>query len=445
MLGRPFMTWQHHVANVALEVNERGFLQYRVVVLVVPRQQGKSSLLQAVMVRTCLGGYDQTVIYSAQDRTEARRRLLTELDERTLARSTALRRSYKTRRTNGDERVQFGTGSYIGIVAPTVTAGHGQTLDLGVIDEAFAHHDLSLPQAFGPAMVTRRNAQLWIVSVVGDGTDTLLQHYQAEGEASLLDVDARIAFFEWSAPDGDLYDPAVWASCMPALGITVDVDDVRADPTYGDPEEFARAYLCRRPTREGLTALNLEKWGAGVRDVVALADPVVFAFDVSVDRAWATIAAASTVDDAGTVGVEMLERRTGTAWVVDRLVELCERHSPAAVLLDAHGPAGALLAALARFRLPIVEVNPLDVARACGELVDHVVDDRVVHLSQAPLDDAVVSAGRVYTGDAFRWRRRPPAIPGTAPAFVDLSPLYAVTLAHHGVLIAPGYPVVAAR
>lgn len=435
LLGRPFMPWQRLVADVALEVDPAtGHLHYRTVVLVVPRQQGKSSLLQAVIVdRAVAGGADLSVLYTAQDRTEARRRLLTELHERTLARSP-LRGHYRVRQTNGDESLRFPTGTTVGIVAPTKTSGHGQTLDLAVIDEAFAQTDLALPQAFGPAMVTRRDAQLWIVSVVGDGTDALLQHYQAQGEAALEDPSQRIAYLEWSALDGDVYDVEVWRSCMPALGLTVHADDVRADPTYGDPAEFARAYLCRRRPAPNVAAIDLERWADGAVDDLPLEAPVVLAVDVALDRTHASIAAAGRI--GGRLGVELIDRRAGTAWVLDRLEALVGRHYPAAVIVDGSGPAGSLVVDLERRVRGLVVYNATEVARACGSFSDLVATGAVAHLAQPDVDDAVAGAAKLYLGDAFRWRRR--------YALVDLSPLYAVTLAARGVTTRPGAPVAAA-
>ena len=429
------MGWQRFVADVSQELRPDGSRYYRTVVVVVPRQQGKSSLLQAVMVDQAATAFDSSTLYTAQDRTEARRRLLTELHERTLARSP-FRGHYRVRQTNGDESLRFPTGSTIGIVAPTKTSGHGQTLDLGVIDEAFAQTDLSLPQAFGPAMVTRHDAQLWIVSVVGDGTDELLRHYQDQGEASLDDPETRLAFFEWSALVGDPYDEDVWRSCMPALGITVDADDVRADPTYGDPEEFARAYLCRRRPQQSTAAIELEAWEAGTVDRLDLSDPLVFAADVAIDRRSSSIAAASRI--AGErIGVELVEYRAGTAWVVDRLDALVRRHGPVAVIVDGAGPTGSLVVELERRRLPLVVWSSTDIARACGWFVDEVAGGRLAHIAAGPLDEAVSGAAKLYLGDAFRWRRR--------TALVDLSPLYAATLAARGVTTAPGYPVVRSR
>ena len=71
---------------------------------------------------------------------------------------------------------------------------------------------------------------------------------------------------------------------------------------------------------------------------------VAFGLDVSPDRAWASIAAAGRRAD-GLTHVELVDHQPGTGWVVDRLVELVERHSPVAVVVDPGSAAGALLPA----------------------------------------------------------------------------------------------------
>jgi len=55
-------------------------------------------------------------------------------------------------------------------------------------------------------------------------------------------------YVEYSAPDdADPADEAVWAGCMPALGVTIDVATVRADFQTMDLADFRRSYLCQRP------------------------------------------------------------------------------------------------------------------------------------------------------------------------------------------------------
>lgn len=433
LLGRSFMPWQRHVVDVAGELDGDGTLWYRTVVLVVPRQQGKSTALNAVMTDRALAGVDVNVAYTAQDRSIAAERVVEQLFERQLARSR-LSAFCRVRRTNGSERITFANGSRIIVTAPTDTAGHGFTLDTAVIDEAWAQTSMALPQAFGPAMVTVRGAQLWVVSTVGDGTDSLLQHFQQLGAATVDDPDSRVCYLEWSNLDDDPYDPATWATCMPALGHTLTAAAVRADPLYGTAE-FERAYLCRRPRVEDAGAIDANAWAACADPHATLVDPVTLAVDVAVDRNAAAIAAAATVGPVRVV--EIIDHRPGTGWVVDRLAALAARWHPRRVLLDAAGPAGALLVDLERLRLPVDPVTGREVAQACGAFVDDVVERRLRHLGQPSLDDAVAGARRWAVGDAFRWARR--------TSHADLSPLYAATLARHGASALPGQPVIVTR
>jgi hypothetical protein len=437
VLGRPAMAWQRALFDVALEVDELGVLWYRTVVVVVPRQQGKSTALSAVMVERALAGLDRTIAYTAQDRGIAAERIVEQLYDRQLVRSR-LRPYVKVRRTNGSERIMFTpNGSRIMVTAPTETAGHGLTLDLGLIDEAWSQRDMALPQAFLPAMVTRPEAQLWVVSTIGDGSDELLQFYQRAGVAALEDPASRVCYLEWSAdPEDDPDDPDVWAACMPALGHTVTLDTIRAQRDSLPAAEFERAYLCRRPPAGALERVIPEPvWAAAARPDVALGDPVVFAVEVTWDRSAATIAACGTA--AGGRAVEVIDHRPGTGWLVDRVLELYGRWRPGRIVVDTGGPAAPIYAELAARRVPVVDVTARDVATACGAFYDDVVNGRLYHRGDTELDAAVAGAARRALANAWAWERRTPS--------VDISPLVAVTLARWGHAAGPAEAVFRAR
>src|SRR5215471_5076860 len=153
--GQPFMPWQQYVADVALEVDmATGLPAYREVRVTVPRQSGKTTLLLAAEIDRCLWwGNRQRCLYAAQDRINSRAKWE---EQGELLRKTPFRHAFTTRRQTGLEATVWrSTGSTIGITASGETSGHGQTLDLGIIDEAFAQKDERLAQSFRPAMVTR--------------------------------------------------------------------------------------------------------------------------------------------------------------------------------------------------------------------------------------------------------------------------------------------------
>src|SRR5258708_2318843 len=166
-LGTAFMPWQRDTADVAMEIDPAtGLLAYRTVIITVPRQSGKTKQELAVAVHRALGvGGDQRVNYTAQSRIKARQKW--EDDHvRTLERSP-FRSLFRVRKTLGMEAIIWANGSQHGIESTTEKSGHGDTLDLGFIDDAFAQRDSRIEQAFKPAMMTRPQPQLWGVSTAG--------------------------------------------------------------------------------------------------------------------------------------------------------------------------------------------------------------------------------------------------------------------------------------
>ena len=422
------MPWQSQSVDVAGEVDESGRPYYREVRITVPRQMGKTAELCAVMGQRALGwGGPQRIAYTAQDRNNAREKW--EEHVGILDRSP-LRGLYQIRRANGQERIDWTNGSRWGITAAGETSGHGMTLDLGVIDEAFAQRDERLVQAFRPAMVTRPNAQLWIVSTAGTDESTFLRERVDDGRARVEAGErSGVCYFEWSAPDdADLYDPVTWWGCMPALGYTIDVDTVAADAAAMPADEFARAYL-NRWVAGGVPAVDLSEWAAcAAPDADAGTGPFAFALDVTPARSAGSIACASLVG-AGRVHVEVVEHRPGVAWMPERVAELNRRWRPLSWTLDPASPAGSLLLDLAAAGIPVDAVDGRRYGQAWGAFYDLIVNANLEHRGQPALDAAVAGARRRALGDAWAWARRGGS---------DVSPLVAVTLAAYGLQLAGG-------
>jgi hypothetical protein len=421
------MPWQQHVADVALEVDDAGKFVYRQVVLTVPRQCGKTSLLLALLTWRCLGmGSAQHVTYAAQSGVAARQKFIDEY-AKTLERS-ALRDAAKVRRTSGHESVWWRNGSRATITAATEKAGHGGSLDLPVIDEAFAYTDARLEQAFRPAMRARPNPQMWVVSTAGTADSTYLRSKVDGGRAAVaagLTTDS--AYFEWSADDdADPADPATWWSCIPALGITVDEDTIRSEYETAEREgsvgEFRRASLNQWTLNKIDPVIPADVW-------VSLADPdapppmrPAFALDVTADRSAASVCAAGERED-GRVQVAVIEHRPGTGWVAERCKQLTDTHG-GELIVDPGGPSGGLIPLLESAGVPLRLMRTRDVMQACGGFYDACMNDRLRHLGQDELNEAIGGARRRPVGDAWAWGRRDVA--------VDVSPLIAATNALWG-------------
>jgi phage terminase large subunit-like protein len=446
-MGCPPMPWQQYVLDVAFEIDpETGLLAYRKIGLSVPRQQGKTELVFAVMLHRIMAWPRQNVTYAAQTRGMARTRFQDELLSR--LEDSPLFGKFNSRLSNGSEAIIWKTTrSRLGITANTEKAGHGPPLDLGMIDEAFAHEDDRLEQAMSPAMSTRANAQMWWTSAGGTTKSNFLNAKRKLGREMIEkswatgDWSQSVAHFEWYAPE-DLvrYDPSTWASCMPALGITVSVETIRAEFESMDEPEADRAYLnrTRKPTPPDDPNVPKKEWHACVDKESQATDVLAFGIDIAPLRDYASISVASMQED-GRIHVELVDRRPGTDWLVAAIVKLKKRWNPVAIALDLKGPVGSLVDELAAqgIRVPETNATPAhgdlaipkayEVASACGQMADAIRQGTVRHIDQALLTGAINGASTRPLGEAWAWNRR--------SSLVDISPLVAVTLARWALIV----------
>lgn len=419
------MPWQQLVFDVALELDPvTNRLVYRTIVLTVPRQSGKTTLLLVLILLRALGAPRQGIRYTAQTGSDARDKWMD--DWLPVLKSSVFSAHFKPRLTNGHEALIFSNGSLQSLLATTQKSGHGGTIDLGILDEAFAHPDARLEQALKPAMITRPQPQLYVVSTAGTPAKSpyLWDKVQSGRKMAEAGVTESVAYFEWSAADDlDPADPATWWSCMPALGYTVTEDAVASDFASMELGEFERAYLNRWKTAMTDPVIPLAVWNALADPESEPLDPVCFAFDVTPDRSAASISVAGRRSD-GRSHVEVVERGRGTGWVPQRVAELVQEHKPRAVICDPAGPAGSLLPALAALEVEVLTVSAQEHAKACGLLYDAADEGTVRHLGNPDLAVALDGAVKRPLGDAWAWSRK--------NSSVDISPLVAATLALWG-------------
>lgn len=262
-LGPGLMPWQHEVNGIATEQTPEGRFAYRQAVIEVMRQQGKSVDLLAMMIARGLRRPGTQISYTAQTRLDARHRLLDVWWPRIAA--SKLAPFIDVRRGSGSEALIFRNGSLLGLVSNTQTSGHGDVLDLGVIDEAWAQEDDHLEQAMRPAMMTR-DAQLWVVSAAGTEKSAYFRAKVEDGRARAeMGVTSDGCYIGYSfADDEDPGDPVTWRRRMPALGITVSEETVRTDFGLMDLAEFRRAYGCQWPdvAKPGWDVISQQAWEA---------------------------------------------------------------------------------------------------------------------------------------------------------------------------------------
>ncbi len=405
--------------------------------LVVPRQNGKSEVLLLLALYAAFEHGEELVMLSAHQWTTTRelfRRLIDLVSGEALA-----PRVGKVTFANADEQVKLTTGERIKLGSRARGGGRGLSADFLVLDEAH-----TLPETAHASIVPTLSARpdphiVYCGSPVDELSmpdGVVLARLRERG---LRGDDPRLVYLEWSAqvldadgrelgperiPPEVASDPQVWARANPALGIRIAEEYVAGEYVALDPRSFAceRLGVGAWPNTDGTAAspIDVEAWLALVDPESSPVAPVVLGVDVSPDRR-ASIAVAGRRTD-GLLHVEVVDRRDGTGWLPRRVADLVARHNPAAVVADAHGPIGGLIAGIEELAgVEVVKPTVAEVGYACATLVDAVREGTLRHLGGGDLLTGIKSASTRPLGDAWTWRRRNSAC--------DISPLVASTLA----------------
>jgi phage terminase large subunit-like protein len=414
--GWSLMPWQRRVLGVALEYEANGVPAYRTVVVTVPRQNGKTTLLWSLMLWWALSRAHNVIIATAQTGIEAMDKWREYVN--VVEHGPHAQRIVAVRYSNGSEVLEWDTGTSHRVRAPSPRAGHGVTLDLGVIDEAWALRDEAVIQSMRPAMATRPHAQLWIVSTAGTHESVLLRRHVELGRRAVADGKRDgLAYFEWAAPaEADPDDPETWRQAMPAMGYTITPEVVKLDRESMTPGEFDRAYL-NRWTDTAESAVPAMAWHGVQYEDASPQGSVWLGVDMTPERDAAAIVAGGWWGER--VAVEVIDHRPGTDWLVPRVNEVIARHQVAGVVIDSTGPAAAIAADL---REPPVMFTYRNMQHASAQLYDAIVYGALAVRPHAGLNASIRGAVKLGQGDLWRWGRRRSA--------ADVSPLCAATLAH---------------
>ena len=399
------MPWQTQVADVAGEVDPvTGRFYYDTVVVVVPRQAGKTLSALATQIQRATIGRRQRGWYTAQTQKDAANKF--RLEWAPLVQASALAPLIKVRQQAGSQGFTMSrVGSTMNLFAPVERAIHGDQADCVMIDEGWAFDMQStgeqrhqeLPDRAGPSGAPAHVA----VADLGRrhrGVDVADQVSEARPRGGRGRRRPRHRLhLEWSAggsPCGvDPYDrDLLVGDPSGGSGATIEEATIAADAETMDAAEFARAYLCVPTAHLTDQKIPAQSWGYCGNPASQCDDPIALAFDVALERDAASIAVAG-LDADGHDHVEVIDNRGGTGWVADRVEQLYERWPTVGVFVDPYGPARSIADDLERRGVIITRASAGDVGAACGSFYDAVLEDRLRHRHQGLLDAAVGGAG----------------------------------------------------
>lgn len=445
VLGFELMPWQRWLLVHALELLADGRFRFRTVLILVARQNGKTTLIEVknlwkmFVLRVPLVIGTAQILDYAEESWDKAVDIVTDIPE--LNAEVA-----HVDRTNGKKALKLVNGTRWKIAAASRRGGRSLSADDVNLDELREHHTWESWAAVTKTTMARRKAQVWALTNAGDDRSVVLNALQEKGRAAVEDpsVDSSMGLFEWSAPDDcPTDDPQMWRLANPSLGYPqgISFEALRA-AQQTDPEPIFRTEnLCQRVPDLVPSKIPLTAWVKCRDPGSQIADGVVLSWEVSWDRSRAAIGVAGYRSD-GLPHVELIEYREGTTWMPGRMGEIATRQPVLAVIYNPTGPGASLLNDVTE-RLPAkLEPEPMtarDQANACGRLYDAAIANTLRHLGDDRLLEMLRRSATRTLVDAWAWDMR--------HSMGEISGLCAITnalggLSIHGQPKAPAQPPV---
>lgn len=429
-IGHPLLPWQEFAVVHGMELLPDGRPRFRIVLLLVARQNGKTTLPVVLSVFwqfrkkvPLILGTSTKLAYAKESWQKAlnlvrHTRCLDDLHE-------PGRKWY--RRTNGEtESWTLDDCRYL-IAAANDEGGRSLTIDRGVADELRQHHTYEAWDAFEPAC-SPMDAQIWALSNAGSDKSVVLNDLQDSAREFIESGagDERLGLLEWSGPeDADPEDVDALLQANPRVGYGLDLDVLlagaaRAKRLGGTAlTGFKTERMCIRVKLLD-PAIDPGKW----RDCFDLGDlsgarsRLAACVDLSPDGGHATLAVAAVLGD-GRVRVETVHEWTGPAAAAELERDLpswVERVGPQVLGWFPAGPAAAVAGKLAdRTKAGVrgwpprgVTVSEIrgETAAVCMGFGKEITAGTLAHSAQGMLDAQVAGAEKLRRGDAWVFTRR---------------------------------------
>lgn len=409
-VGEPLLPWQKWLAIHALELNPDGTYRFRTVLVLVARQNGKSSFKRLLTIWRLYMDGARLALGVAQDVSLAREQW--NMAQETIHASEALEAEWDTaRRVNGDEWFRLRSGARYKIGASNRRAGRGLSIDELNIDELREQRNWDAWSALSKTGMARANFQAWAMSNAGDDESVVLNQLRA---SALAGKDPSLGLFEWSAPDDcDLDDWDGIAQANPGLGYTVSRQAILSALGTDPPNVYRTEVLCQRVDQlDG--AIDLAAWKdqkdtQGTMD--GLRDRLAACVDVAPDGLHVTLSVAALTSD-GRVRTEVVQAWDSTEAARDgvparNIPSLSEWLDKIKAQQEGWFPSGpaAALADVMRKRSKAVELKGATVTEACQQLADLVAARRIIHPGDPLLDNHIAGAKKLQSGDGWRFVR----------------------------------------
>jgi phage terminase large subunit-like protein len=383
LLGEELLPYQEYVLKDMLTVDKNDMFVRKLSLLLISRQNGKTFLAR-MLILTHLIKWGTDVLIMSSNRSmalETFRQVSNALENNDHLKGMVK----QIRHANGTESIEMLSGARMDVVAATRDGSRGRSINgLLYIDEV---REIS-EEGYRAAMpVTRAhpNSHTLLTSNAGDAFSVVLNQLR---ERALDNPPKSFGFYEYSAPQYcKLTDRAAWAQANPALGYTITESAIEEAIATSPIENTRTETLC-----QWIDSLA-SPWPHGVLEDTSdstLTIPVggytVFAFDVSPSRRNASLVAGQILPD-GRIGVGILQTWESQVSVDDLKIAVdikgwADQYRPRQICYDKY-TAQSIAEKLTNAGQITQDISGASFYQACGDLLDALVNKRLVHAGQA--------------------------------------------------------------
>jgi hypothetical protein len=429
VLHYPLDPWEQWAAIHGCELLPDGRPRFRILLIEVARQNGKTTLLvvlalywQFVIGVPLTLGTSTKLDYAKESWTRAVR--LAEAAPEL----APLRPQRWKREANGEQESWTlpspisGEQARYKIAASNAEGGRSLTVGKLILDELRQHHSYAAWSASVPAGNAVPDFQAWAMTNAGEARSVVLNDLH-DSCVKFLDTgegDPRTGMFSWSCEDdADPLDVHALAQANPNLGRRIPHDSLLADARRavalgGEAlTSFKTECMCIR-VRLLASAVDAASWAAGAElgNLNDVRDRVACCLDVAPDGKHATLTAAAVLAD-GRVRGEVVAAWDSTKKLRRDLRRVVARVKPRVFGWFPTGPAAAIAADLVESTAAgwppagvRVEAIKSEATAVCMGLADLVATVDVVHSDDPLLNAHVTGAERLARGDGWVFSRR---------------------------------------
>ena len=420
LLKKPLLPWQLHVGTDMLMIDSKEQFVRKSTLLIQARQNGKSHFARMLCLAHLFKFGSKNVLIMSSNRSMA----LTSFREMVYdieGTPELMAQVKQIRYANGTESIELLNGARLDVVAASRDGSRGRTVDFLWIDELREISDEGFTAAT-PTTRARPNAQTLFTSNAGDAFSTVLNNMR---ERALSYPPKSLGYYEYSANQYckiDLNSEEFWKEITyanPALGYTITKENI----------EEAIATSSLEATRTEILSSWIDSlsspWPAGVLEETSDSDLVIapgaltiFAFDVSPSRRNASLVAGQILPN-GQIGFGLMQTWESQVSVDDLKIAAdikawADQYRPRLVCFDKY-TTQSIADRLANAGVMVEDVSGQKFYQACGDLLDALVNHRVVHSGQAELVAQFNNCAAKQNESAWRIVKRKSAGDVSAP------------------------------